>query len=119
LILCVCGKTALSFARAPTVKVSILAHQAAITSSSSLFSEASIFESSWQSLSQSFAQTQSVCKQQASFSVVYQLIQTLYQSYQTAFNQYQSCSICNTVLAQIGFQVSLHFCASALSSCTV
>ncbi|KAI9627007.1 hypothetical protein KEM48_010051 [Puccinia striiformis f. sp. tritici PST-130] len=89
---------------AATVKPSLSARQAAMPSSSSSFSETSSFESSWQSLSQSFAQTQSVCQQQASFSVVYESVQTLYQSYQSAFNQYQSCSMCNTALAQSGFQ---------------
>ncbi|KAI9601626.1 hypothetical protein H4Q26_001458 [Puccinia striiformis f. sp. tritici PST-130] len=63
---------------AATVKPSLSARQAAIASSSS--------------------------SQQASFSVVYESVQTLYQSYQSAFNQYQSCSSCNTALAQSGFQ---------------
>ncbi|KAI9616896.1 hypothetical protein H4Q26_010532 [Puccinia striiformis f. sp. tritici PST-130] len=90
--------------QAATVKPSLSARQAAMASSSSSFSETSSFESSWQSLSQSFAQTQSVCQQQASFSVVYESVQSLYQSYQSAFNQYQSCSMCNTALAQSGFQ---------------
>ncbi|KNE96572.1 hypothetical protein PSTG_10130 [Puccinia striiformis f. sp. tritici PST-78] len=69
---------------AATVKPSLSARQAAIASSSS--------------------STQSVFQQQASFSVVYESVQTLYQSYQSAFNQYQSCSSCNTALAQSGFQ---------------
>ncbi|KAI7956857.1 hypothetical protein MJO28_003952 [Puccinia striiformis f. sp. tritici] len=80
----------LSFAPAPTVKVSILARQAAITSSSSLFSKASSFESSWQSLSQSFAQTQSTQFQQ-SVSQMYSSYQSIMTTSQQFYaSQYQA-----------------------------
>ncbi|OAV91999.1 hypothetical protein PTTG_03595 [Puccinia triticina 1-1 BBBD Race 1] len=76
----------------------------ATSASASCSVQVQSFQTSWQSLSQSFVQTQSVFEQRADVSVAYESVQTLYQSYQSTVSQYQSYDLCNNGLAQSGFQ---------------
>ncbi|KAI7962623.1 hypothetical protein MJO28_000717 [Puccinia striiformis f. sp. tritici] len=87
-----------------TVESTLLPRQAGFASSSTSTSQFQSFASSWQSMSQSFAQTQSVFQARSTYEVAYQSVQNLYQSYLSAYNQYQACSLCGAGLAQSGFQ---------------
>ncbi|KAA1138634.1 hypothetical protein PGTUg99_032271 [Puccinia graminis f. sp. tritici] len=78
--------------------------QSSFVTSESSSVEVTAFVQRWDSLSQSFTQTQSTFEQRVDVSVAYQSVQTLCQSYQSTVTEYQSCPSCSRGLAQSNFR---------------